>query len=746
METMNTETKGPFEIGTDERGRRVLTCYRGKDPAPELPEGIEAIGDYVFFDSDIVSVRIPDSVKEIGQGAFMWCSDLTEVRMPEGIRLGTDAFADAPGVPFSLCVTDGMLVGWHGVCPEELVIPEGVRSVAPRLFKDQIFTRIVFPEGLTSVGAGSFVHCEYLSEVVLPDSVKRIGDCAFAWCHPLTKVSLPKRVRMGAYAFADVPGVPFSLNVRNDTVAGWSGDIPEEIVFPPDVKRICCSFDTDHIRRIVLPESLVKIYGGAFENCANLVSAAIPDTVKEIDERAFAECVSLTDLSVPRGAKIGEGAFRNVPGAEFSLCIDDGCLVDYNGVCPEFLTLPPEVHSIDGGAFSECPSLVSLAIPEGVREIGRRAFSECPSLVSAAIPDTVKEIDDLAFADCVSLTDLSVPRGAKIGEGAFRNVPGAEFSLCIADGVLEGYRGVCPEKLQIPEEVKAIRQFAFSECPSLEEIRLPGSVREIGYSAFAGCSALRTAELSKGVSVINFRTFEGCSSLASVVIPEGVREIGWEAFRDCRSLVSLAIPDTVKGIDPGAFADCRQLTGLSLPEGVRIGKGAFRNVPGAEFSLRIRDGHLESYNGVCPERLQIPEGVKAIREFAFSDCPSLEELRIPGSVRWIGYRAFIGCAALRTAELPDGISVIDLGTFDGCSLLASVAIPEGVREIGLRAFADCRLLREIYIPGSVEHISDAGDDISAFSGCESLTIVTDNPAAIGYAEKHGLPWTGRRKQ
>ncbi|MBR4748315.1 MAG: leucine-rich repeat domain-containing protein [Abditibacteriota bacterium] len=389
-----------FEIKTDRLGRRALTKYRGKDRAPELPEDIEVIGDYAFWCRDIVSVRIPDSVKEIGQGAFMWCDRLTEVSLPEGIRLGTDAFADAPGVPFSLCVTDGVLMGYHGVCPEELVIPAGVRSVARGLFEGQIFTRIVFPEGLTSIGRESFVHCEYLTEVVLPDSVKRIGDCAFAWCHQLTKVSLPKSARMGVYAFADAPGVPFSLNIRNDTVVGWTGDIPEEIVFPPDVKRIYCDFDTDHIRRIVLPEGLLKIYGGAFRACSNLVSAAIPDTVKEIDDLAFADCVSLTDLSVPRGAGIREGAFRNVPGAEFSLCITDGRLEDYNGVCPEMLTLPPEVEVIEDGVFSECPTLVSIVIPEGVREIGRWAFSECPTLESVVIPDSVEEIGEGAFEDC----------------------------------------------------------------------------------------------------------------------------------------------------------------------------------------------------------------------------------------------------------------------------------------------------------------------------------------------------------
>ena len=60
-----------------------------------LNEGLEKIGDSAFNDTKITSITIPSSVKEIGNGAFSSCYDLSQVALNEGLeKIGDSAFND----------------------------------------------------------------------------------------------------------------------------------------------------------------------------------------------------------------------------------------------------------------------------------------------------------------------------------------------------------------------------------------------------------------------------------------------------------------------------------------------------------------------------------------------------------------------------------------------------------------------------------------------------------------------------
>ena len=49
-----------------------------------IPEGTEKIGNYWFCDSEVESVEIPASVREIGAYAFYKCKSLKRVVFAEG--------------------------------------------------------------------------------------------------------------------------------------------------------------------------------------------------------------------------------------------------------------------------------------------------------------------------------------------------------------------------------------------------------------------------------------------------------------------------------------------------------------------------------------------------------------------------------------------------------------------------------------------------------------------------------------
>lgn len=65
-------------------------------------------------------------------------------------------------------------------------------------------TDIVIPDGITSIGYGTFWGCGSLTDIVIPNSVTSIGDGAFNGCESLTNIVIPNSVTsIGDGAFDD---------------------------------------------------------------------------------------------------------------------------------------------------------------------------------------------------------------------------------------------------------------------------------------------------------------------------------------------------------------------------------------------------------------------------------------------------------------------------------------------------------------------------------------------------------------
>jgi hypothetical protein len=78
-------------------GNHILIKYNGNDTDVKIPDTVTKIAGG-FADCDwIISVEIPDSVTEIGNGAFSFCTSLTNVKMStENIKIGDSAFLHTP--------------------------------------------------------------------------------------------------------------------------------------------------------------------------------------------------------------------------------------------------------------------------------------------------------------------------------------------------------------------------------------------------------------------------------------------------------------------------------------------------------------------------------------------------------------------------------------------------------------------------------------------------------------------------
>lgn len=132
-------------------------------------------------------------------------------------------------------------------------------------------TKVIIPNGVTSIGEEVF--CEYfnLEEVVIPNTVTNIEARAF------TASGLKKVV------------------------------IPESVVEIGDIVFYECT----SLKEVVLSEGLKTIGNMAFVGCA-LEEVTIPNGVTSIGEEGFAYCHNLSKVIIPQSVTyIGDNAFRD---------------------------------------------------------------------------------------------------------------------------------------------------------------------------------------------------------------------------------------------------------------------------------------------------------------------------------------------------------------------------------------------------------------------------------------------------
>ena len=91
----------------------------------------------------------------------------------------------------------------------------------------------------------------------------------------------------------------------------------------------------------------------------------------------------------------------------------------------------------------------------------------------------------------------------------------------------------------------------------------------------------------------------------------------------------------------------------------------------------------------------IESGVTAIGDYAFYDCPLINEVTIPATVGSIGDYAFYGNQVLDLVEIPNSVKTIGEYAFSDCFELAWLFIGPDVTDIGQHAFDGCDALAMI---------------------------------------------------
>ena len=297
----------------------------------EFDGDVTIIGDYAFlYCSNLTSVTIPDSVTTIGHGAFGGCENLEAVHITDLVSWCN--------IDFINLFTDGSVdLGTNPL------------GYAHNLYLNgELVTDLVIPDGVNEIKLMAFALCESITSVTIPDSVTTIGDDAFYGCSSLTSVTIGDSVTsIGKHAF----------------------------------------YSCTSLTSVTIPDSVTTIGHGAFGGCENLEAVHITDLVSWCN----IDFINLfTDGSVDLGT--------NPLGYAHNLYLNGELVTD--------LVIPDGVNEIKLMAFALCESITSVTIPNSVTTIEDYAFSSCTSLTSVTIGNGVTTIGVCAFAYCDSLTSV----------------------------------------------------------------------------------------------------------------------------------------------------------------------------------------------------------------------------------------------------------------------------------------------------------------------------------------------------
>ena len=172
-----------YKLSSDESYAEVVG-YEGETTDVIIAQNfknkpVKTIREGAFKDLEITSITIPNSVINVGKGAFENCYYIKSMAIPFIGGSKEDATKDYLGYIF------GADTHYHNGD----YVPSALKT-------------IILGDSETEISDYAFNNCAYIKNIEIPNSVLSIGSYAFSGCSALQSIEIPKSVtKIGVYAF-----------------------------------------------------------------------------------------------------------------------------------------------------------------------------------------------------------------------------------------------------------------------------------------------------------------------------------------------------------------------------------------------------------------------------------------------------------------------------------------------------------------------------------------------------------------
>jgi len=192
-----------------------------------IPTNVTRIGSQAFGSCiNLTSIIIPTSVTSIGSNSFSYCLNLIGIN----VDANNSNYVSEGGILYNKEKT--RLIKAPGAISGNITIPDSVINIDNGAFEYcSNLTGINISANATSINNSTFSFCTKLNEVNISENVTSIIRYAFSHCASLTSITIPASVMfIDAYAFEYCSGltsVTFTTGsaISNDNF--WSSAFPQ---------------------------------------------------------------------------------------------------------------------------------------------------------------------------------------------------------------------------------------------------------------------------------------------------------------------------------------------------------------------------------------------------------------------------------------------------------------------------------------------------------------------------------------
>ena len=705
----------------------------------------------------VLGVEDTKSAVELPVGAFMNCKALETINLPEGLTTISN---------YSL----------YNVKVNDL---SGLK------FLTKVEDVVTIADGVKTLGAYSLMGLDKnATGLVVPNSVRVIGEGAFNGWGSVKSIDLPfvgERANIrNVLSKNDTTSKDYlvATNASNDDCSSSSyqetfayifGTLPFDGAISTSSLTVggkkASSYVPGLLKSVnVTSEDMSILCAGAFMNCYQISSIALPEAIERVEDYALFN-TGLVNLDNTNLSETVEGVTS----------IKD--TIDYIG----------------SYAFASDIENTALFVPDSVRFIGEGAFAKWSSLTSIDLPFSGSK-------EGGKLTDEEREFASIFGSKAFAGATGTPSTLfyypkalkdvAIRSGDMyevsfKGYTYI--KNVSLGDNVVIYGNSTFEECYDLESVRLPLPLVTIGSSMMKKCSKLKAIDIGENVKTIGNEAFMDCVKLETVTfaeegalkaigdysfyntsireedsefeLPNGLETLGTHSFENSGTDISTVIlPETVVIIGEASFGGWEAIhkmvvpfigtnlnTSITYDEDKMIsnsnnGQSVFARIFGKELKDGINykadykyvndDGELEAEYAYVPYSLAEVVVLGGVVDYnAFANISTLQKVTLPSTAEQIGERAFEGCQLLSTVEGLDSLHIIN--TFAGCKNLKALPDMPAVTTFEREAFKNSGLVSIDLL--SYETLTSIGKEAFANTCKDQVDLVL--PTSINYVGK-----------
>ena len=246
----------PKSLGNIDFGRICRECYSLEMIEIDSDNQAYLAIDGIVYDKSRTKVLycpqgfkgeliIPDGITSIEGGAFLGCSKLEAISIPESVTtIESHAFENS-----------GL---------KSVVIPGSVETIEYCAFANSGLKSVVIPGSVKTIEESVFSCCTELKKVIIKDGVETIGRLAFEFCTGLTDITIPSSVTEivdYSTAVGNLRYEPFAgCNKNNITIHCEKGSYVYGYAYGHGYK---IKTDITGTNQIIIASNFTKTYGDA---------------------------------------------------------------------------------------------------------------------------------------------------------------------------------------------------------------------------------------------------------------------------------------------------------------------------------------------------------------------------------------------------------------------------------------------------------------------------------------------------